>query len=82
MFHHSSLAFGGQFCEVDQNGCSEIECFQGVMCFDVPAPGVGAMCGPCPDGLTGDGVKCNGNQTVLDMKRIQLIIVNTCAYIH
>ncbi len=29
-------------------------------CFDVPAPGVGAVCGPCETGFTGDGVKCAG----------------------
>ena len=55
-----SPAYGGQFCIEDRNGCSEIECFRDVECFDVPAPGVGAMCGPCPEGLTGDGEKCNG----------------------
>ena len=32
----------------------------GVDCVDVPAPGVGAMCGPCPQGYRGDGSKCAG----------------------
>ena len=68
MYHLSSLAYGGQFCEMDQNGCSQIECFPGVVCFDVPAPGVGAMCGPCPHGLTGDGEKCNGTTLSLISK--------------
>ena len=53
-------AYGGEFCEEDRNGCSEIQCFEGVECLDVPAPGVGAMCGACPDGYTGDGEKCFG----------------------
>ena len=53
-------AYGGDFCEEDRNGCSEIQCFEGVECLDVPAPGVGAMCGACPDGYTGDGEKCFG----------------------
>ena len=53
-------AYGGEFCEEDRNGCSEIQCFQGVECLDVPAPGVGAMCGECPEGYTGDGEKCFG----------------------
>ena len=26
----------------------------------MPAPGVGAVCGPCPTGYTGDGLKCFG----------------------
>ena len=29
-------------------------------CRDIPAPGVGAECGPCPTGFTGDGNKCLG----------------------
>ena len=31
--------------------------------MDVPAPGVGAVCGPCPDGYFDDGEKCAGNAT-------------------
>ena len=42
------------------DGCDEISCYEGVDCFDVPAPGDGAMCGPCPMGFTGDGQKCMG----------------------
>ena len=57
LFH---LAFAGRFCKEDRNGCSEIECFEGVECMDVPAPGVGAVCGPCPPGYTGDSLKCYG----------------------
>ena len=36
---------------MDVDGCTEIQCFEGVECIDVIAPGVGAECGPCPDGL-------------------------------
>ncbi len=54
------LAYGGDFCEEDRDGCSEIQCFEGVVCLDVPAPGVGAMCGPCSVGYTGNGEKCSG----------------------
>lgn len=50
----------GPFCESDVDGCDEISCYEGVDCFDVPAPGEGAMCGPCPVGFTGDGQKCLG----------------------
>ena len=54
------IAFSGQFCEEDRNGCSEIQCFEGVECMDVPAPGIGVTCGACPLGYTGDGLKCYG----------------------
>ena len=47
------------------NGCAEIECFSGVECFDVLAPNVGAMCGPCSTGFTGDGEKCSGIKTFI-----------------
>ena len=53
-------AFTGSFCEEDRNGCSEIQCFDGVECMDIPAPGVGAVCGACPLGYTGDAQKCYG----------------------
>ena len=29
--------------------------------MDVPAPGVGAVCGDCPLGYTGDSSKCYGS---------------------
>ena len=50
----------GRYCESDKNGCSEVICFQGVECYDVPAPGSGAVCGICPSGYVGDGEKCTG----------------------
>ena len=28
--------------------------------MDIPAPGVGAVCGACPPGYTGDSLKCYG----------------------
>ena len=28
--------------------------------MDIPAPGVGAVCGSCPEGYTGDASKCYG----------------------
>ena len=61
------LAFAGRFCEEDRNGCSEIECFEGVECMDVPAPGVGAVCGSCPLGYTGDS-KCFGKILLTSFK--------------
>ena len=67
------LAYSGDTCSEDRNGCAEIECFSGVECFDVPAPGEGAMCGPCSTGFTGDGVKCSGNNII--MKKLNPIII-------
>ena len=37
-----------------------MECFEGVECLDVPAPGTGAMCAACPTGYSGDGLNCVG----------------------
>ena len=45
---------------MDVDGCADLSCFDGVECQDIPAPGVGAMCGPCPDGFNGNGIKCTG----------------------
>ena len=39
-----------------------VQRLSGVECIDVPAPGVGAMCGPCETAFTGDGEKCAGNK--------------------
>ena len=33
--------------------------------MDVPAPGVGAVCGACPPGYTGDAQKCYGQYQLL-----------------
>jgi len=54
------IAYDGRFCETDRNGCLEIECFGGAPCVDVPAPGFGAVCPPCPDGFTGQSPNCIG----------------------
>ena len=53
-------AYSGQFCEKDGDGCAEESCYNGVQCYDIPAPGVGRRCGPCPLGYTGDGITCTG----------------------
>lgn len=55
-----AAAWEGRFCNEDVDGCSEVTCFEGVQCFDIPAPGLGAVCGPCPIGYGGDGEKCSG----------------------
>ena len=54
------VAWEGRFCEDDANGCAETSCYEGVECMDIMAPGAGAICGPCPTGFEGDGIKCIG----------------------
>ncbi|XP_013391007.1 sushi, von Willebrand factor type A, EGF and pentraxin domain-containing protein 1 [Lingula anatina] len=49
----------GQRCEMDIPGCLAGSCFRNVTCYDVPAPGTGFRCGPCPPGFTGDGSLCH-----------------------
>ena len=72
---HHYAAWMGPFCESDVDGCDEISCYEGVDCFDVPAPGEGAMCGPCPVGFTGDGQKCLGmnHSQVMHLKSFYLL---------
>ncbi|XP_068760013.1 mucin-like protein [Montipora capricornis] len=54
--------YTGTFCEADLDACKENfqPCYPGVQCIDLkpPANESGFDCGPCPDGLTGDGVEC------------------------
>ena len=58
-------AYTGRFCEEDRDGCSEIQCYVETDCRDVPAPGVGAECGPCPSGFTGQDEKCLGMRCIM-----------------
>ena len=60
IYYTIHAAYDGSFCEKDRNGCLEASCFTGVQCYDVPAPGVGITCGPCPIGYLGDGSNCAG----------------------
>lgn len=59
-FNPFHTAYTGQFCMDDADGCEETECFPGVECTDVVAPGIGATCSQCPIGYIGDGQKCIG----------------------
>lgn len=61
--HYS--AYTGRFCDEDLDGCTELTCFAGVECMDVPAPGVRATCGPCPPGYTGLGLNCIGMYIIM-----------------
>ena len=56
-------AYTGRFCDEDLDGCTELTCFAGVQCMDVPAPGIRATCEPCPTGYSGDGLNCIGRFT-------------------
>ena len=57
--------YTGTFCEADLDACEENfqPCYPGIQCIDLqpPADASGFDCGPCPDGLTGDGIQCTGN---------------------
>ncbi|XP_072859345.2 von Willebrand factor D and EGF domain-containing protein [Pogona vitticeps] len=47
--------FGGRLCQEDPDECKTQPCFPGVVCFNT----IDAYyCGPCPEGLYGDGKIC------------------------
>ena len=50
-----------------------------MQCYDIPAPGVGRRCGPCPLGYTGDGITCTGVldifSVMLDLYKVSYILV-------
>lgn len=58
--------YTGTFCEADLDACEENfqPCYPGIQCIDLkpPADASGFVCGPCPAGLTGDGIECTGNE--------------------
>ena len=59
------VGWEGQFCDQDMDGCEEINCFEGVECFDNIAPLTGANCGPCPSGTQVSDGKCVGKRQYL-----------------
>ena len=65
-----AVGWEGTYCEVDTDGCADFDCFEGVECEDVSAPGVGAVCRPCPDGYHGDGAKCAGKLSCVTWPRV------------
>ena len=73
-------AYTGRFCDEDLDGCTELICFAGVECTDVPAPGMGATCGPCPAGYSGDGLNCIGMSSATSCTKKKLILL-LCVYI-
>ena len=64
------VAWDGRYCEEDANGCALLTCFEGVRCFDMAAPNVGAACGRCPTGYEGDGEKCSGKCVFVDLEHL------------
>ncbi|XP_022100979.1 neurogenic locus notch homolog protein 1-like isoform X1 [Acanthaster planci] len=50
--------WSGEFCEENYDACADNPCFTGVACFDEEPPSLNSTCGPCPDGLEGDGKFC------------------------
>ena len=40
----------------------------------MPAPGVGAVCGSCPAGFSGDGEKCYGRLLITSISIIMWLI--------
>ena len=66
------IAYEGDHCENDVDGCKELSCFNDATCTDVPAPGTGATCPPCPTGFTGDnGLVCNGKRPLLAFQGVE-----------
>ncbi|XP_038046205.1 mucin-like protein [Patiria miniata] len=65
------MGFTGESCDMDYDACADNPCFTGVACTDEAPPSYNSTCGPCPEGLEGDGRSCQdinecelyGNQT-------------------
>ncbi|XP_038063643.1 uncharacterized protein LOC119734296 isoform X2 [Patiria miniata] len=50
--------WSGEFCDTDYDACADNPCFMGVACTDEAPPSYNSTCGPCPEGLEGDGKSC------------------------
>ncbi len=53
----AGLVLEGDDC-VEDDACAAAPCGPGRTCTDVPAPGTGHDCGPCPPGYTAQGDDC------------------------
>lgn len=51
--------FTGQHCDGEINECLSSPCFSGVECTDLLDD---FQCGSCPEGYTGDGINCTGEE--------------------
>ena len=54
-----SVAYDGNTCEDDADGCATISCLAGQSCMDFSIPMAGAMC-TCPVGYNEIDFKCVG----------------------
>ena len=58
------LAYDGNICKNDADGCDAISCLAEQPCTDNPAPAAGAVC-DCPDGYKEINSKCVGEARYL-----------------
>ncbi|XP_030071921.1 uncharacterized protein LOC115478588 isoform X2 [Microcaecilia unicolor] len=73
-----TAAWSGQYCSDDFDACVENNCYDNSTCQDNPAPKEGFTCGSCPEGLTGNGIKCSGIDECYENKSTcQQICINT-----
>lgn len=73
---HVYIAYTGQDCSEDFDGCSEKNCFPGVTCTDNRAPLRGATCGPCPQGTESFKETCIGKVDVPGLDDCNNLIVS------
>ncbi|XP_071826627.1 uncharacterized protein [Apostichopus japonicus] len=72
--------WSGIQCSEDFNSCSNLPCYHGVTCLDLPPPNMAPSCSPCPPGQIGDGVMCYDRDECSEMlfaSRCDQICINT-----
>lgn len=68
--------WSGIQCSEDFNSCSNLPCYHGVTCLDLPPPNMAPSCSPCPPGQIGDGVMCYGEMLKSSVAILFLLIVD------
>ncbi|PIK57901.1 putative fibrillin-1 isoform X5 [Apostichopus japonicus] len=72
--------WSGIQCSEDFNSCSNLPCYHGVTCLDLPPPNMAPSCSSCPPGQIGDGVMCYDRDECSEMffaSRCDHICINT-----